>query len=414
MNDLKFAWRQLLKNPGFTAVAVLTLALGIGATTALFSVVYGVLISPYPYANPQEIWMPGLRTANSDQRMRPYRQDAYLEMARLPAFSEVMATRPGSLLLGGDFPPETVRAIKVSANAFRFLGVRPLFGRTIEPSDVRSSGEPEPITVLSFGRWQRLFGNDTNVLGKTLRLDDQPYTIVGVMPPRFGWWTDNGLWIPMAVDSRMQGDIFPLARLSRGISSAAAQQQLHALQLELAKVNPRSFPKEEFGTTLSNYLDMTVASGSMQRSLRLLFAAVGFLLLIACANVANLQLARASSRAREMAIRLSIGAGRGQLIRQLLTESVLVSLLGGLLGLLFTFWIIHLMVGLMPAISCLTKHVFRLITTFYFSVRVSRCSQEFFLGWLPPFSCRDLKLLNRSRMKRAPLHQLWAVALGPF
>jgi predicted permease len=348
MTNLKSAVRQLFKHPGATAVSVLTLALGIGATTALFSVVYGVLISPYPYAKPGEIWMPGLQTAKGGPGMRSYRQDQYLEMAKLSAFSDVMATRPGSLLLGGEFAPETVRAVEVSANAFRFLGVRPLFGRTIEPTDVRSTGEPEPVAVLSFLRWQKLFSNDANVLGKTLRLDDQSYTIIGVMPPRFGWWTDNGVWLPMGIDSRVQRGVFPLARLSYGISSDAAKQQLHALQLELAKANPASFPKEEFVTTLSNYLDKTVASGSMERTLHLLFAAVGFLLLIACANVANLQLARASSRAREMAIRLSIGAARGQLIRQLLTESVLVSLLGGLVGLLFTFWILQLMVSLMP------------------------------------------------------------------
>jgi len=152
MHDLKFAFRQLLKHPGFTAVSVLTLALGIGATTALFSVIYGVVISPYPYAKPGEIWMPGLRTADGDQRMRPYRQDEYLEMARLPAVSEAMATRPGSLLLGGEFAPETVRVVEVTANAFRFLGVPPLFGRTLQPSDVRSNGEAEPVAVLSFGR----------------------------------------------------------------------------------------------------------------------------------------------------------------------------------------------------------------------------------------------------------------------
>jgi len=348
MNDFKSAFRQLQKNPGFTAVSVLTLALGIGATTALFSVIYGVVINPYPYARSGEIWVPGLHAADSDQKMRPYRQDQYLEMTRLTAFSDVMSTRPGSLLLTGEFAPETVRAVELSTNAFRFLGVRPLFGRTIEPSDLRSSGEPEPVAVLSYLRWQRLFGADTNILGKTLRLDDQAYTIIGVMPPRFGWWTDNGLWVPMGIDSRNQRGVFPLARLSPGVSSVAAQQQLHTLQVELAKSNPPGFPKAEFATTLTNYLDLTVAHGSMERSLRLLFAAVGFLLLIACSNVANLQLARASSRAREMAIRLSIGAARGQLIRQLLTESVLVSLVGGVLGLLFTFWITHLMVALMP------------------------------------------------------------------
>src|SRR2546427_3505815 len=173
MNDLRYAFRQLLKSPGFTAVAVLTLALGIGAATALFSVIYGVLLSPYPYAKPQQIWTPGLRSPNANQRMRPYRPNEYLEIVRLPAFSDVMATGPGSVLLTGEYSPETIRGIRLSGNAFNFLGVPPLFGRTIQPSDIRSTGEPEPVTVISFRRWQKLFGSDTNILGKTLRLDDQ-------------------------------------------------------------------------------------------------------------------------------------------------------------------------------------------------------------------------------------------------
>ena len=348
MNNLKFAFRQLFKNPGFTTIAVLTLALGIGATTALFSVVYGVLISPYPYAKPGEIWAPGLRTANSNQRMRPYRPDEFREMAKLPVFSDVMATGPARALLTGEFAPETISGIRVSGNAFQFLGVPPLFGRTILPTDIQPSGEPESVTVLSFERWQKLFGTDTNILGKTLRLDDQIYTIVGVMPPRFGWWTDDGVWLPMGVDSRDGRKVFPIARLKPGVSAAAAREQLHALQVDLAKINPGGFPKEEFQTTLTNYLDMTQASGTMQHSLQLLFGAVGFLLLIACANVANLQLAKATSRAREMAIRLSVGAGRAQLIRQLLTESLLLSVLGGLFGLLFAFWITNLITRLIP------------------------------------------------------------------
>ena len=173
--------------------------------------------------------------------------------------------------------------------------------------------------------------------------------IVGVMPPRFGWWTDNGVWLPMGSDSRDQRGVFPIVRLKPGVAAAVAREQLHTLQLELAKMNPSGFPKDEFKTTLTNYLDITQASGTMQHSIQLLFGAVGFLLLIACANVANLQLAKATARAREMAIRLSVGASRSQLIRQLLTESVLVSLLGGLLGLLFAFWLTQLIVALIPA-----------------------------------------------------------------
>ena len=319
MNDLKFAFRQLLKNPGFTAVALLSLALGIGANTALFSVVYGVLISPYPYAKPGEIRVPGLRSAEDNQRMRPYQLNQYLELTKLPAFSDVMATGPGSVLLTGEFAPESLTGIRLTGNALNFLGVPPIAGRTIQPSDIRPGGEPESVVVLSFQLWQRLFGGDPNAIGKTLRLDDQLHTIIGVMPPRFGWWTSDGVWMPLGVDSRDQRGVFPIARLKPGLSPSVAEQQLHALQLQLAKENPSAFPKDSFKTLLTNYLDITVASGEMRTSLRLLFGAVAFLLLIACANVANLQLARGSSRAREMAIRVSVGARRGRLVRQIVT-----------------------------------------------------------------------------------------------
>src|SRR5256884_279154 len=334
---------------------VLMLALGIGATTSLFSAVYGVLIDPYPYAKPGEIWTPGLRSATANQRMRPYPPKEYLEMATLSAFSDVMATCPGNVLLTGEFAPETISGIRLSGNAFNFLGVPPLIGRTIQPSDIRSTGEPELVTVLSFRRWQRLFGGDPNAVGKTLRLDDQPYTIIGIMPPRFGWWTEDGVWLPMGIDSRDQRGVFPIVRLASGTSSSVAEQRLHVLHREFVKANPTGYPRDEFATTLTNYLDITVASGEMRQSLRLLLGAVGLLLLIACANVANLQLARGTSRTREMAIRLAVGAGQGRLVRQLLTESVLVSLVGGLLGLLFAACMTRLVVALMPSFNALRR-----------------------------------------------------------
>src|SRR5438132_13330828 len=184
-----------------------------------------------------------------------------------------------------------------------------------------------------------------------LRLDVQPYSIIGIMPPRFGWWSDDGVCLPMGIDSREQRGLFPIVRLASGTSSPVAEQRLHVLHREFAKANPTGYPRDEFATTLTNYLDITVASGEMRQSLRLLLGAVGLLLLIACANVANLQLARGTSRTREMAIRLAVGAGQGRLVRQLLTESVVVSLVGGLLGLLFAACMTRLVVALMPRLN---------------------------------------------------------------
>jgi len=344
---LRHAARQLLKHPGFSVVAVLTLALGIGATTALFSVVYGVLLSPYPYARPHEIWAPGVRSPTVEQRMRPYQLREVEAMAQLPPFSAVMATAPGSTLLTGGLGPETVTAIRVSGNAFDFLGVEPLRGRTIQAFDISPGGVAQPVTVLSYGAWQRLFGGAEDVLQRTMVLDGEPHTIIGVMPPRFGWWTGDGVWLPLGREAAGR-PVFPIVRLHGGVERAAAEQQLQSLQVELAAANPGGFPKDAFASTLTNYLDLTVASGQMRNSLRLLFWAVLFLLLIACANVANLQLARGSSRAREIAVRMSLGAARRQIVGQLLTESIVLSLAGGVVGLACAFGITHLMVTLMP------------------------------------------------------------------
>lgn len=348
--DGRYALRGFGKSPGFTAVALLSLMLGIGATTSIFSVVYGVVINPYPYAEPDEIWAPRIvRTLTNDgPSFSFYRRNEIPELRKLEVFSDVMATAPGSMLLTGKYSPETITAVRLTGNAFRFLGVGPVLGRTIEPSDVLPNGEAAPVAVLAYQAWQRLFQGDEGALGQELVLDDQRYTVIGVMPPRFGWWNGDGVWLPLPEDPLDDRIAFPIMRLKPGVSSEAAAEQLRTLSLQLAEIAPGHFPADGFDTTLVNYMDITVASGTMQTSLRLLFCAVGFLLLIACANVANLQLARSTARTREIAVRLSIGAGRGRLLRQLLTESVMLSLLGGALGVLFAVGAMRVIVALMP------------------------------------------------------------------
>ena len=347
--DLRYAVRSFRQNAGHTTVALLSLALGIGANTAIFSVVYGVLIDPYPYAKPYEIWAPQIRNLKNPQQGRgSHWLPEYLEVTRLSAFSQVMATSFENVLLTGDRAPEGFQGILMSGGAFEFLGVKPFAGRTILPSDIKPSGEAEPVVVLSYLAWQRLFDGDRNAIGKTLVLNDQPHTVIGVMPPRFGWYGQEGMWLPLPTQEREPRMVNGIVRLRAGISPQIAEQQLHALHLRLAKERPANFPKEGFTTKLINYMDITVASGDMRSSLQLLFGAVGLLLLIACANVANLQLARGTARAREIAVRISIGAGRGRILRQLLSESILLSVLGGALGVLFAIGVTKAIVILMP------------------------------------------------------------------
>jgi len=347
--DIRYAFRVLRKSPGSTLVALLSLALGIGATTAIFSVIYGVLISPYPYAKAGEIWAPAILDAKNPNRAFDFHHVRdYIELKKLHAFADSMATLPESRLLTGDHAPENFRAVSVTANAFQFLGVPPVLGRTIQPSDVAPNGNPEPVIVLSFKAWNRLFNSSPDALGEKLVLNDEPFTVVGVMPSRFGWWTDDGGWLALPESSADNRTVAAIFRLKPGVSARVAEQQLQALHVQLAHAHPDDFPKKGFTTRLHNYLDITAASGEMNSSLRLLFGAVSFLLLIACANVANLQLARSSGRAHEISVRLSIGAARWRLFRQLLTESMVLSLAGGVAGVLVAIGLTRAVAALMP------------------------------------------------------------------
>ena len=345
--DIGYAMRSFRRSPAFVLVALLSLTLGIGATSAIFSVIYGVLIAPYPYARPGEIWAPEARALDG-RGGHGYALEELRALSEVPAFADVMATSMETVLMTGEFAPESFGGILLSGNAFNFLGVPPVVGRTIQPTDIRPDGQAEPVVVLSHRLWLRLFEGNPAAVGRTLRLNGRPHTIIGVMPPRFGWYGNEGFWLPLSPTRTDIQGINPIVRLAPGVSSAVAEEQLGALHQRLAQEKPATFPKQGFTTRLRNYLDVTVASGEMRTSLQLLLGAVAFLLLIACANVANLQLARGTARAREMAVRMSIGAGRVRLLRQLLTESVLLSLAGGLFGVLFAFGAIQTIVAMMP------------------------------------------------------------------
>jgi putative ABC transport system permease protein len=393
--DLRYALRGFRRSAGFSVVALLSLALGIGATTALFSVVYGVLISPYPYAKPNEIWAPAVTGIKDPPRgWHPYSRRELLEIQKMPAFADTMATVPSQVLLTGKYNPENVTGVLLTGGGFNFLGVKPVIGRTIQPYDIGPGGEPAKVAVLSYGFWQRIFSGRPDALGRQLVLNDEPYTVIGVMPSRFGWWTDDGLWLPMPMDARDPSGVNAIMRLAPGVSKSAAEQQLHSLNRQLAASHPQDFPKGEFRTQLLNYMDITVASGEMSSSLMLLLAAVGFLLLIACVNVANLQLARTTARAREIAMRLSIGATRRRLVRQLLAESVLLSLFGGVLGILIAIGMTKGIVALMPSFyvpneARITVNSWVLLFSFVISVATG-----ILFGLVPAWQCSRPNLVD--------------------
>jgi putative ABC transport system permease protein len=341
---------MLRKNPGFTLVAVLALALGIGANSAIFSVVNAVLLRPLPYPEAERlVFVQAVNSAHGITRSNVSPPDFAEWKNQNQTFQEMTAFVTGGAILSGNAEPERVPAALVTDSFFSVLGVKPARGRSLLPEDDRPGAED--VALISHGLWQRRFGADPNVIGSKVNINGYVTTIIGVMPAGFEFTEPIDVWRPLGLDfSKERRDnryLEVMARLRPGVTLEQAQAQINTINERLSQ----SYRETNSGWTAKLTVMQDLLVENVRPALLLLLGAVGFVLLITCANVANLLLARAAARQREIAVRSALGASRLRLIRQLLTESLLLSLTGGALGLLLSVWLTDLLVSISPANS---------------------------------------------------------------
>jgi predicted permease len=350
LQDIRFGTRVLARQPGFVAVAILSLALGIGATSAMFSVVYAVLVDPYPYRDSERIGQLVLTNAKGSDRNVPFTVSQYFEMqSRSRSMEGLVAFDRKEVVMTGSGLPEVVVQEDLSPNAFDFFGVPALMGRTFSASEAGAGRPPEPVAVISYRFWNTHFQGRREILGEKLRLNDKFYAVIGVLPIRFTW-NDVDVYTPMDMRPGAEDRVAVFVRTKAGATQKQIADEFEPMLAEFAKQSPPyMYPDPPFHVKFLSVNDGIL--GKFQNTLLGLLAAVTLLLLIACGNVANLLLARAAVRESEMAVRISIGAGRMRLIRQLLTESVILALAGGILGVIFAYRGIHAVAALMPEYS---------------------------------------------------------------
>jgi len=351
--DIRYGFRSLFKNPGYAIIAILSLALGIGATTAMFSLIYAVLIHPFPYADSDRIMNPGIMTIEGPpQRWFATFKSQFETLGKAKSVESLLGFRNGGAELTGGSLPEDLDVMYITENADTFLGVPAFLGRGIQPSDARNGGQH--VVVLNYRFWKRHFQGDRTVIGRTLQIDNENYTIVGVMPRSFAFNDTLGvsdIYLPMSlqhgsINPPIPASYIPWIKVKANVSLAAADAELDAIVHQFAKENPGHFTKK-FRLQLEPII--VPYQRSMGHALTLLLTGVLLLLAIGCANCSILLLARGEARQHELAIRSAIGASRWRIIRQLLVEALVISFSGAVLGVAASYWLAKLPIQLSPS-----------------------------------------------------------------
>ena len=345
LQDIRFAFRQLLNHPGFAITAILSLALGIGATVSVFSIIYSVLLNPWPYAGADRIASIALLDKSENGEDYGLNGPQTHELAKAHSLEYVIAFNGWNLTITGSDVPEDVQAMYFTGNLFQMLGVPPMLGRYFLPSDAPDGQDPQPVIVLGNKFWMHHYNGDRSIVGKTIQLVHKTYTVIGVMPPRFGFMGPD-VYLPLKLSSSVTETYGTMVKLRPGVTTKAAAAELQPYFREFGKQTPDHFPKQSYKMEVQN-LSYWVTH-QISKTLYLLFGAVGLLLAIGCGNVSILLLARGTARQHEFAVRSAVGASGFRIVRQLLTESLLIALTGAGLGVILAYQSLGLIVARLP------------------------------------------------------------------
>jgi len=367
--DVSFAIRQLTKNRTYSLTAILSLALGIGATASVYSVLYGVLIDPYPYRDAERIAFITFQNKQGDGRDIPLTIAEVDELRQAKSVEDAFAQNDTGMVATDGEIPQSVKVLEMTGNGLQFLGAPPLMGRVFTGAEAPAGVAPPPVAVISYLFWKTHFASTPDVLGKVLELNQHKYTVIGVVGPRFTWH-DSEVYLPMPAGMDPKSRFQSLIRLRPHVSTAAAAGELTSFVQQIGHSEPSLLPREGYRLKVETLNDWLL--GQFKGTLILLFVAVALLLLIGCGNVSILMLARGTARLQELATRLALGSSRLRIVQQLLTEAVVLSVAGGALGIAFAHIAIRLITGLIPEYSIPHEVVITLNTpVLLFSTAVS-------------------------------------------